>query len=357
MVRGCITVAAQHGAGDRPDVDGFLADLAGVLDELPRPQPERLATTAIASLPKGAATSAIKVEDVDERAVVKVDIGKMDHIIDLVGELAIAQAQVAAHPELASLASRELGRAIGLLGRVAKELQHASLAMRMVALKGTFDRMARVARDTARSLGKPISFVIEGGQTELDRTMVDAIYDPLVHLVRNAIDHGLEGTIERVRRGKPTTGTLTLRAYHHAGMVVVELIDDGGGLDHDKILARARSRGLVYDEIVGGTYAARILDPASRKGLAEISFASLLPDQATAALEAGAADLKLAYRSEPGLGSHAVAMDALVAIAPDGLVTNAVTSSSGDTGPGGLTSTTLTVSGGVGNEGACIFPM
>ena len=249
VVRGCITVAAQHGAGDRPDVDGFLADLAAVLDELTRPQPERLATTVIPSMPKVAATSAIKVEDADERAVVKVDIGKMDHIIDLVGELAIAHAQVAGHPELGGLSSRDLLRAIGLLGRVAKDLQHASLAMRMVAIKGTFERMARIARDTARGLGKPLTFAVEGAHTELDRTMVEAIYDPLVHLIRNAIDHGLEGPIERVRRGKPEAGVLTLRAFHQAGHIVVEVADDGGGLDRNRIRARAIELGLIAAEV------------------------------------------------------------------------------------------------------------
>jgi two-component system chemotaxis sensor kinase CheA len=184
----------------------------------------------------------------EDAGTVKVETHKMDQLVDLVGELAIAQAQLASDPSLAALSAPSLLRAKSSLARVARELQRAALAMRMVAIRGTFDRMARVARDTARTLGKPIAFTIEGAQTELDRTMVEAIYDPLVHLVRNAIDHGIEGTIERARRGKPAAGTLTLRAYHHAGQVVVEIVDDGGGLDQARILERARSRGLVSPE-------------------------------------------------------------------------------------------------------------
>ncbi|MBK7075275.1 MAG: chemotaxis protein CheA [Myxococcales bacterium] len=251
VVRAGIAVASRGGAGDRPDADGLLREIEAALAGLARRPSDSQPTTLVPVIRSAASTQAIRVDDLDERAVVKVDIAKMDHIIDLVGELAIAQAQVAAHPELASLASRELGRAIGLLGRVAKELQHASLAMRMVALKGTFDRMARIARDTARGLAKPLAFVVEGAHTELDRTMVEAIYDPLVHLVRNAIDHGLEGPIERVRRGKPEAGTLTLRAFHQAGHIVVEIVDDGGGLDRPRIRARAVERGLIgADEVL-----------------------------------------------------------------------------------------------------------
>jgi len=244
VVRAGVAVAARGGAGARPDVDGLLREIEAALAGLAQRTTESQPTIMLPVIPQ-AATRAIRIDDLDERAVVKVDITKMDHIIDLVGELAIAQAQVAGHPALAAIGSRELGRAISLLGRVAKELQHASLAMRMVALKGTFDRMARIARDTARGLAKPLAFVVEGGHTELDRTMVEAIYDPLVHLVRNAIDHGLEGPIERVRRGKAETGTLTLRAFHQAGQIVVEIADDGGGLDRTRIRARAIARGLI----------------------------------------------------------------------------------------------------------------
>ena len=231
VVRAGVAVAARGGAGVRPDGEVLRREIEAALAGLAARPTDSQPTIMLPVIRPAAQTTAIRVDDLDERAVVKVDITKMDHIIDLVGELAIAQAQVAAHPALAAIGSRELGRAIGLLGRVAKELQHASLAMRMVALKGTFDRMARIARDTARGLAKPLAFVVEGGHTELDRTMVEAIYDPLVHLVRNAIDHGLEGPIERVRRGKAETGTLTLRAFHQAGHIVVEIADDGGGLD------------------------------------------------------------------------------------------------------------------------------
>lgn len=181
-------------------------------------------------------------------ATVRVDLGKMDHILDLVGELAIAQAQVVAHPDLPKLQTSSLVRALAQVSRVARDLQRASLAMRMVPIKGTFDRIARIARDTARNLDKPIKFTTEGSQTEIDRTMAEAIYEPLVHMVRNAIDHGLETREQRLATDKAELGHIELRAFHEGSHVIIELVDDGRGLDRTKILARAKQRGLVTDD-------------------------------------------------------------------------------------------------------------
>jgi|JI10StandDraft_1071094.scaffolds.fasta_scaffold26415_2 two-component system chemotaxis sensor kinase CheA len=314
-VRGCIAVATRHGAGDRPDIDGFMLHVQEVLDGLLAGPSAPAAATAPSGIgpaparpvasPAAASSSAAKPEEHDERSVVKVDIAKMDHLIDLVGELAIAQAQVAGHPELRMLASRELTRAIGLLGRVAKDLQHASLAMRMVAIKATFDRMARIARDTARSLSKPLAFVVEGAQTELDRTMVEAIYDPLVHLIRNALDHGLEGPIERVRKGKPEAGTLTLRAYHQAGHIVVEVADDGGGLDRQRIRARAVERGLIApdEELADGEIDQLIFAPgfSTAKAVTSVSGRGVGMDVVKTKVEAVRGRVEI--HSTPGTGT------------------------------------------------------
>lgn len=279
-VRACIDYAQRDGQGPPPDVYGFIRSLEQVAHGVthapaaapPPPvvvEPPVVAAPPVVAPPVVVAHAPVVVaapaakpvvaakpaeraqakREIEDTAI-RVDIGKMDHIIDLVGELAIAQAQVAAHPDLAQLPGSTLVRALAQVTRVVRDLQRASLAMRMVPIKGTFDRMARIARDTARGLDKAVTFATEGGHTELDRTMAEAIYDPLVHLVRNAIDHGLESRAERARRGKPENGTLTMRAFHEGGHVIIEIIDDGGGLDRTRILARARERGLISADAV-----------------------------------------------------------------------------------------------------------
>jgi two-component system chemotaxis sensor kinase CheA len=119
------------------------------------------------------------------------------------------------------------------------------MSLRMVPLKGTFRKMARLVRDLACKAGKEIRLVTEGEETEIDRTMVETLNDPLIHMIRNAVDHGLERPEDRERAGKPAVGTITLRAYHASGNVVIELQDDGNGLDREKIVARAFERGVL----------------------------------------------------------------------------------------------------------------
>jgi two-component system chemotaxis sensor kinase CheA len=122
--------------------------------------------------------------------------------------------------------------------------------MRMVPLKATFNKMARLVRDLSKKIGKKVTFHTEGEETEIDRNLVDVISDPLVHMVRNAVDHGIEPPDARTASGKPENGTVQLLAYHSAGRVVVEIRDDGKGLDRDAILKKARERGLVAESIV-----------------------------------------------------------------------------------------------------------
>ena len=130
-------------------------------------------------------------------------------------------------------------------GKLVRDLQELTISMRMVPLKPTFQKLARLVRDLARATGKQVELVTEGEDTEIDRNMVDVVGDPLVHMVRNALDHGLETPADRVAAGKAPAGRLRLAAYNAGGNVVVDLQDDGRGLDRAKILARARARGLV----------------------------------------------------------------------------------------------------------------
>ncbi|HVT88092.1 MAG TPA: chemotaxis protein CheA [Tepidisphaeraceae bacterium] len=177
---------------------------------------------------------------------VKVSTERLDSLINTVGELVIAQSMVSRDVE-AGLTSttQRLGRNMSHLGKITRSLQDLAMAMRMVPVQGVFQKMARLARDVARKAGKEIDFVQVGAETELDRNVVEAVSDPLVHMVRNAIDHGVELPDDRVKAGKPAIGKVQLKAYHKAGSVVIEISDDGRGLNKSKILAKAIACGIV----------------------------------------------------------------------------------------------------------------
>ncbi|HSW47309.1 MAG TPA: chemotaxis protein CheA [Phycisphaerae bacterium] len=178
-------------------------------------------------------------------ATLRVSMARLDRLIDMVGELVIAQAIVSQDPVVRDTDSQALSRKVSQLDKITRELQDLTLSMRMVPLKGMFQKMARLVRDVARKSGKDVRFVTEGDETEIDRNMVDAISDPLVHMMRNAADHGIEPPEERVRAGKSPQGTIALRARHAAGKVIIEVQDDGRGIDSRRILAKAVERGLV----------------------------------------------------------------------------------------------------------------
>jgi len=181
-------------------------------------------------------------------ATVKVDLAKVDLLVDLMGELVIIQSQVRQSPVIAAATDQKLVRDLGQMSRITSDLQRISMSLRMVPIGATFRKMVRLVRDLSHKVGKRVSLLLEGEETEIDRNMVEAIYDPLVHLVRNAVDHGLETPAEREAQGKPPEGRLWLRAYQKGGNIVIEIEDDGRGLDREAILARARERGLVAAE-------------------------------------------------------------------------------------------------------------
>ncbi len=179
----------------------------------------------------------------NEGNLIRVDAAKLDQLINLVGELIIAGAGA----NLVAVRSGigEIIEATSLLSRLVEEVRDSALTLRMVQIGATFTRFQRVVRDVSKELGKDIVLRIGGGETELDKTVVERIGDPLTHLVRNAMDHGIEAVSTRLQRGKPAQGTVRLNAYHESGSIVIEVSDDGGGLSKDKILAKARERGLV----------------------------------------------------------------------------------------------------------------
>lgn len=178
---------------------------------------------------------------------VKVSTERLDALINTVGELVIAQSMVAQDMVGHINASQRLGRNMGHLGKITRELQELSMSMRMVPIAAVFQKMSRLVRDVARKAGKEINLVLTGKETELDRNVVEAISDPLVHMVRNAADHGVESPDVREANGKPRVGTIELKAYHQSGNVVIEIIDDGKGLDKARILKKAIANGIVEE--------------------------------------------------------------------------------------------------------------
>ncbi|HMB94456.1 MAG TPA: chemotaxis protein CheA, partial [Tepidisphaeraceae bacterium] len=176
---------------------------------------------------------------------IKVSTERLDSLINMVGELVIAQAMVGQDMVQLAAQDRRISRNLSHLGKITRELQDLSMSMRMVPIQGVFQKMARLVRDLARKANKEIEFIVEGGETELDRNVVEAISDPLVHMVRNAADHGIEAPDDREKIGKPRTGKLALKAYHQAGNIVIEITDDGKGLNKTKIVKKATENGII----------------------------------------------------------------------------------------------------------------
>ncbi|WP_051534843.1 chemotaxis protein CheA [Deefgea rivuli] len=178
-----------------------------------------------------------------EQKFIKVEVGKLDQLIDLVGELVIAGAGANLVAKQKSVtAFEEAAQSVSVL---VEQIRDAALTLRMVPIGEVFQRFPRVVREVARDLEKEIDLVITGADTELDKSMVEKLSDPLMHIVRNAMDHGLESTADRIAAGKPACGVMRLNAFHDSGSIVIEVSDDGRGLNKERILAKALERGLI----------------------------------------------------------------------------------------------------------------
>ena len=202
-------------------------------------------STALESPASAAATDAPARARSDAQSTVKVDTAKLDTLIDMVGELVIAQSILAADPALATTVDERLVRRLAQLERITSDLQRNAMSMRMVPIRQVFQKMARLVRDLSRQSGKHIELVLQGEDTELDRKVVEDINDPLMHMVRNSVDHGIESPDRRAAAGKPARATLRLSASHEGGTIVIAITDDGAGLDTERILAKATASGLV----------------------------------------------------------------------------------------------------------------
>ena len=222
----------------REQVSDLVDRLGAVLrGEQPR---ARAPETAVAEPAGEEIAPSAKVKE-----IVRVDAERLDQLVDTIGEIVIAGSMVSHSPDLDERTAQDLRQKVDSFDSITRELQQLGTSLRMVTVRGTFQKMARVARDTARRLGKPIEFTTAGEDTELDKHLVDMLGDPLVHVLRNAVDHGIEPAEERARASKPGAGNIELRAFHRGGNVHIEIEDDGCGLDREAIVAKAVDRGLL----------------------------------------------------------------------------------------------------------------
>ncbi|MEZ4239843.1 MAG: chemotaxis protein CheA [Myxococcota bacterium] len=233
---------AVETAADGGAVPGRVA-LLGILDKCMQQPTGDAPPAPEVPVPVAAIT---EVRPQRPQATLRVDVLKVDQLLDLVGELIIATTAVRHLPSAEEPDAHT--RASAQLDRVVRSLQDVAMSLRMVPIGPTFQRMVRVVRDVSQRVGKPVELQLSGDETEIDKTVAELLADPLVHLVRNALDHGLEPPEEREARGKPRTGRLRLTGSHVGGEVWVRIEDDGRGLSRDKIGARAVERGLVSRE-------------------------------------------------------------------------------------------------------------
>lgn len=202
-------------------------------------------TTQVKTPPKPPA----KKSTARESASIRVDTTKIDAMVNLVGELVITQSMLSMiGQDVEGQVGERLQLAIDELQRNTREIQESVMSMRMLPLTATFNRFPRLVRDLAGKLGKQVELVLQGGSTEIDKSLIEKIVDPLTHLVRNSIDHGIEMPDKRVAAGKPEKGTVILSAEQKGGSIIISIIDDGGGLHRDKILDKARSNGLTVSD-------------------------------------------------------------------------------------------------------------
>jgi len=180
------------------------------------------------------------------KSTIRIDTFKLDELFDSVGELVIAQNFIAQNEKISAIEDESISRTIETLSKITKRIQDRVMSLRMVAIRDTFDKMKRVVRDTSKKTGKELHLNVQGEETEIDKTMIDSLSDPLIHIIRNAIDHGLEAdATERLAAGKKVEGNITLRAYHKSGSIVISVSDDGRGINKDKVFRKAIERGII----------------------------------------------------------------------------------------------------------------
>lgn len=204
-------------------------------------------------LPEDKVKTALEIQELQKTGTkgpanaIKVDIEKVDCLVNLVGELVISQTLISQNPAIVQLTGQGIQKDISHLGKITRDIQDQVMSMRMMPLEQTFQKMMRVVRDVAKKAGKNVDLIISGKDTELDKTVIEEISDPLVHILRNSVDHGIEPPEDRIEKGKPEKGNIYLNAFHRGGNIVIEIKDDGRGLNKNKIIEKALEKGLIND--------------------------------------------------------------------------------------------------------------
>ena len=240
-------ILLQCGTLTQQELDHGLSAQAAVADEVSLPLGSILVDNGSVQLAVVEAAvekqQQVKEAKTKQQRLIRVDADKLDQLINLIGELVIGAAGNKLLAQRSGIA--EMLESSETIGQLIEEVRDSALSLRMVQIGETFSRFPRVVRDVSKELGKDIALIVNGAETELDKTVVEKIGDPLMHLVRNSMDHGIEKAEVRAERGKPLQGTIQLNAYHDSGSIVIEVVDDGGGLNKDRILAKAIEKGLV----------------------------------------------------------------------------------------------------------------
>lgn len=232
-----LTITLMDAPASQPDAE--VAEVA----EIQPPAP------VVVAAPAAKKPAVEKPKESVANTSIRVGVDKVDNLINLVGELVITQSMLSELGNDFTIDKVErLASGLEQLLQNTKELQESVMRIRMLPINFAFSRFPRMIRDLSAKMDKKVNLVLSGEQTELDKTVMEKIGDPLVHLVRNAIDHGIETAAERIAAGKPETGTIKLNAYHKGGNIVIEIIDDGAGIDAARVLAKAREKGIVGEK-------------------------------------------------------------------------------------------------------------
>ena len=249
---------------------------------------------------------------------VKVSTQKLDDLVDYAGELVIAQSMLRQQ----TMKNSALSQTVAQLGQIVNNMQNIAMSMRMIPIKSTFMKMIRLVRDLSRKSGKQINLSMTGEETEIDRNVVDALYEPMVHMIRNACDHGIESIQERTANNKPPQGNIDLRAYHKGGNIVIEIEDDGKGLDRAKILKKATATGLITGEeqMTDAQVFSLILSPgfSTASQITDISGRGVGMDVVKAGIEKFRGHLNI--ESEKGVGSRFIISLPLTLAIIDGML-------------------------------------
>ncbi|MBJ7458553.1 MAG: chemotaxis protein CheA [Thermoleophilaceae bacterium] len=308
MLSKMVEEVAEHGES-RTDPTELEASLRGLLrdrDDATGPEVRSAVAEAVVAdaltSDRPADLVGAAVKDAQSRATVRVEAARLDTLLHMIGELVVRRSAV---EQLAvENGDARLVAAVGELTRASQSVQDMVMRVRMVPIDTAFARLPRLVRDLSHQLGKEVVLEIEGRDTELDRTAVDALVEPLMHLVRNAIDHGIEMPTERKTAGKPEAGNLLIAARHEGGEVVIAITDDGAGVNTSEVIARARERGIVGSETFDEDQAIELLFTpgfSTRAEVTDVSGRGVGMDAVRSAVRGFGGDVSV--RSEFGSGT------------------------------------------------------